>query len=357
MVNKWITLPAAVLCAGSLLLSACNDGSPVSVSSAQPAPTTAPVPAPTPKSEESALTAPLTGLPVKQKVDKRPMMVMINNQSQARPQSGLTHADVLYEVLAEAEITRLVALFQSNKADEPVGPVRSIRPYFIEIGKMYDAIPVHAGGSPDAYAMLQNENIQDIDEIANAGAYFWRESFRKAPHNLYTRLSKLDAGAAKLGYRQTLKSAASPVFAQVKETPSGEPAAKAEITFLLKNYTVSYKYEPSNGTYKRSINGEPHIDLNNKQQLDTKNVIILGAEHKVLDNEGRREVKLTGTGPAYVLQQGRLIKGEWQRSKENELFKLKKDGKEIPLLPGKSHYLIVPDNPSFESHVKITADQ
>lgn len=357
MVKKWITLPAAILCAGSLLLSACKDGTPANVSSGEPATATASAPAPAPTSEEKALIAPLTGLPVNQKVDNRPMMVMINNQSQARPQSGLTHADVLYEVLAEAEITRLVALFQSDKTDEPIGPVRSIRPYFIDIGKMYDAIPVHAGGSPDAYAVLQNEDIQDLDEISNAGPYFWRENFRKAPHNLYTRLSKLDAGAAKLGHRQTIQSAASPVFAPMKETPAGELAAKAEITFLTKNYVVSYNFDSSTSTYKRSINGEPHLDLNNKQQLDTKNVIILGAEHKVLDSEGRREVKLTGTGPAYVLQMGKLIKGEWHRSKENELFKLRKDGKEIALLPGKSHYLIVPDNPSFESHVKITSDQ
>lgn len=92
-----------------------------------------------------AFTAPLTGLPVEQPVLERPLAIMINNAPAARPQAGLSEADMVYEVLAEGGITRLVAFFQSHGGNVKIGPVRSIRPYLIELGETYGALPIHAG--------------------------------------------------------------------------------------------------------------------------------------------------------------------------------------------------------------------
>lgn len=115
-----------------------------------------PEPTPAPVQEEqnveepstSLYTAPLTGLPVDEAITRRPLAVMINNAPAARPQSGLSSADIILEVLAEGGITRFIAIFQSEGAAETVGPVRSIRPYLIELGESYDGVLVHAGGSP-----------------------------------------------------------------------------------------------------------------------------------------------------------------------------------------------------------------
>src|SRR5690606_21935122 len=83
-----------------------------------------------------------------------------------------------------------------------IGPVRSNRPYFIGIADSFDAIIAHAGASNDAYAILQRQGKPYLDEITNAGSYYWRSSERKAPHNLYTNLTKLREGASKKGYNE-----------------------------------------------------------------------------------------------------------------------------------------------------------
>jgi hypothetical protein len=303
----------------------------------------------------SRYKAPLTGLETDSEITTRPIMVMVNNHAKARPQSGLTQADIIYEILAEGEITRLVAIYQSQQP-KVIGPVRSIRPYFIDVGKSYDAIMVHAGGSPDAYDILQNEKLDHLDEIRNAGPYFWRESFRKPPHNLYTDLTKIHAGISKLGLRTTYQMQ-NLFFLPEDQTPTGDDAAKIDLTFLLKSYKVTYLYDPQSRVYKRFINGEPHTDLTTDQQLSATNVVVLGADHKVVDDKGRREIHLLGKGKGLLFQRGKVQAVQWERSKNEEPFRLMKDGKEVGLYPGVTHYLIVPNTPSFEQHVHFTRSE
>lgn len=304
--------------------------------------------------QSSAFRHPLTGLPIDADVAARPLMVMVNNHPAARPQSGLSSADVLVECLAEGEITRIVAFYQGSSFPGKIGPVRSIRPYYIDIGRMYDAIDIHAGGSPDAYTILEGGTVDHLDEITNAGKFFWRESFRKAPHNLYTDLDHLHAGVEKLGFRTELKGKLAVAFASDQADRKGEAAAHLDVTFLIPSYKVSYDYDTGRGVYLRSINGKAHTDLNNGEQLSAANVLVLGADHKVLDSEGRRDVKLTGSGEAMLLQKGVVVKGTWQRKEAGEAFRfVADDGHAVGLLPGQTHYLVVPNAPSFEQHVKL----
>lgn len=304
--------------------------------------------------QTTAFRHPLTGLPTDAEVDSRPLMVMVNNHPAARPQSGLSQADVLAEILAEGEITRIVAFYQGSAFPDKIGPIRSIRPYYIDLGRMYDAIEIHAGGSPDAYAMLDGGTVDHLDEITNAGGFFWRESFRKAPHNLYTDLAHLRAGIRKRGLRTELKEKLTTAFAPERTEPHGDPAKHLDVTFLLPSYKVSYDYDESRSVYLRSINGEKHTDLNNGEQLAAANVLLLGADHKVLDSEGRRDVKLTGSGKAMLLQKGVVVHGTWERKDVREPFRfISGDGRTVGLLPGQTHYLIVPNAPSFEQHVKL----
>ena len=301
---------------------------------------------------KSLFTAPLTGLETNEEINTRPIMVMVNNHAKARPQSGLTQADIIYEVLAEGEITRLVAIYQSQQP-KVIGPVRSIRSYFIDIGKSYDAIMIHAGGSPEAYDILQNEKLDHLDEIRNAGPYFWRESFRKPPHNLYTDLTKIHNGIKKLNLRTTYQKQ-DLFFLPEDQAPVGDDATKIDLTFLLKSYKVSYLYDSQSRVYKRFINSEPHTDLTTDQQLSATNVVVLGADHKVVDDKGRREINLLGSGKALLFQRGKVQSVQWERSKTDEPFRLMKDEKEVGLYPGVTHYLIVPNSPSFEQHVQFS---
>jgi hypothetical protein len=304
----------------------------------------------------AAPRSPLTGQTLGEGALPRPVMVMVNNFASARPQSGLTQADIVLESLAEGDITRIVAIFHSRRFEEPIGPVRSIRPYFIDIGKSFHALQVHAGGSPDAYTKIAEEQIDELDEITNAGPYFWRESFRKAPHNLYTSLPKLLAGAEKKGY---LSAETLPTYsfqgtgADVKAV-AGSAAShgpKVDVTFLRSNYIVSYAYDEQQRQYLRLINGVKHIDLNNEQQLSAANLVVMGTDHKVLDSEGRLEVRLTGSGPALVFGRGQVRQAEWKRERADDLIRFYEGGKEVSFYAGQTHMMIVPMNPTFEGHV------
>jgi len=299
----------------------------------------------------AGFTTPLTGLSIEQEATKRPIAVMVNNYKAARPQSGLTQADVVWEVLAEGGITRLVAIFQSSEATDPIGPIRSIRPYLIDIGDSYHAVLVHAGASNDAYDILQHHGGRDyMDEITNAGAYYWRDKTRKAPHNLYSDLGKMRDGAQHKKY-ETDVPIPSFTFAPDGAGTYDGLANTIDIKFLMEDYKVNYSYDAAKNVYLRSINGEPHIDLNNKEQLSASNVVVLGANQQTYDDYGRMKVDLSSGGKALLFQNGQAVACEWTRLGADAI-RLVKDGKELPFLPGHTYYHVVPNKPAFEDHVK-----
>lgn len=348
-------LLALTLAAAMAVLGACSGESepataPIGTASASSSVASSPSAATTePAEPTAAFLAPLTGLPVDQAVVRRPLSVMINNFKAARPQSGLTHADTVWEILAEGGITRLLAIFQSQTFDDPIGPIRSIRPYLIDIGETYGGVLVHAGASNDALAILQHSGKADMDEINNAGAYFYRSKDRKAPHNLYSTQDKLYTGAQKLKYDET----ATVPLVQFDPTPDviGEPAAtQVDIKFQLSDYKVSYLYDASAHLYARSINGQPHIDLNNSRQLTAANLVVLSAKHHAYDDYGRLEIDLNSGGEAVLFQEGRAIACEWKRS-PGDIIRIYRDGRELKFVPGTTYYHVVPTDGGFASHV------
>ena len=138
-------------------------------------------------------------LGVQTEVEGRAVAVMINNHPAARPQSGLNKADIVYELLAEGDVTRFLAIFQSEQP-ENVGPVRSARNYYIELAKGFDSLYIAHGNSPDAKEMLDNGYIDDLNGIYYDGTLFKRASFRKAPHNSYITYDNILKGANQNGY-------------------------------------------------------------------------------------------------------------------------------------------------------------
>ncbi|QUL55626.1 DUF3048 domain-containing protein [Paenibacillus tritici] len=357
--NRSSFRPLYALILTAAMLSACGQEqatpAPVRVvaPTAQPQLTEVPQPSPSPTATPApALVSGLTGLPVAEGTLPRPLAVMINNAPAARPQSGISEADILYEVLAEGGITRLIGIFQSHEGVVKIGPIRSIRPYLLDIGESYGGVTVHAGGSPDAYAILQREKKADMDEIGRAGAYFWRDKERKAPHNLYSNAAKLREGAAKLGYAGSVKVPAL-LFNDPDYIPvEGNPALELSVSFLLKSYTVGYKYNAEQRTYARWVNGKPYLDLNNDSPVEAANIIVMGSDHKVLDDVGRLKVDTELGGEALLFQRGVSVSGKWSRSPGDIIRFVKEDGKEALMYPGVTHILIVPNSPSFSSHVE-----
>ena len=129
--------------------------------------------------------APFTGERSETEFTARPVMATINNHPLARPQSGIAHADIVYEMLAEGNVTRLLAIYQSELPEE-IGPIRSARDYFIEIAQGLGAFYVAHGYSPESKRILDSGVIDHINGMQYDGTLFKRSSERKAPHNSYT---------------------------------------------------------------------------------------------------------------------------------------------------------------------------
>jgi hypothetical protein len=297
-----------------------------------------------PQEEERVypFTYPLTGLGTDVLVDERPVMVMVENSPPARPQSGLDKADIVYEILAEGEITRFVAVFQSQ-SPEVVGPVRSIRPYFVEIGDGLDALIVHAGWSPDAMKMLKDRKLAHFDEVYGDGAYYWRSSERKKPHNLYTSIGKIREGAEKKGYRQEWHGLDIPFAADgEKAAAAGDPAGEITIPYI-QGYYVRYIYNEESKQYERYMLGEPHKDKESGELLKGANIIIGKARHQILDSAGRRDVDVLGPGEGYLAQRGKIRPVTWE-SRDGIIRVFDEQGGEIEWLPGTTWIHIIPQS-------------
>lgn len=282
--------------------------------------------------------APLTGMGSDVEITERPIMVMIENSPQARPQTGLDQADIIYEILAEGEITRFAAIYQSH-SPEVIGPVRSIRPYYVEIGEAYDALIVHAGWSQEAINMINSKKLAHFDEVYGDGAYFWRSKDRGMPHNLYTSIELIRNGAVKKKFREQWNGSTY-TFTDKKDQIAGTSAAKVTIPYI-RGYTVAYEYDAKSGHYLRYMAGEPHVDPVSTQQLAAANVLVVISKHRVLDSEGRRSVDMNGPGKGYILQQGKMQEVTWKKS--NGIIRAYVDDKEVPLIPGQTWVQFVPE--------------
>jgi hypothetical protein len=271
----------------------------------------------------------------------RPVAVMLDNHPAARPQAGLEQAEVVYEILAEGNITRYLALYMHG-ADQIVGPVRSARSYYIDKCMEYNAIYLHAGGSPEAWDDIARLKIPSFNAMHLGKPLYWREKHRKEPHNIYTALDKIQASAEGRGYNKTGGQRVHS-FAGEDRQMEGERAEKVTIAYPQK-YSVSYEYSKDDGVYLRYVSGKPHVDENNNDyQVKAKNIIIQRAVHKVVDSEGRRDINLVGSGKGYYITNGAYVPITWQKAdRRAPTYYYLEDGKELVLNPGKTWIQVIP---------------
>jgi len=262
---------------------------------------------------------------------KRPISVIIENAPAARPQSGLSKADIVYEIMAEGGITRFLAIYNEGVADN-VGPVRSARPYFVMKALEHNAFFAHAGGSVEAYVYMKEMNIDTIDEFKYFQA-FWRTKDRNAPHNLYTSISNLRNQAQRLGYNKPVKGGGFPIRSP-QEALGTVNAPEVDIVYT-DDYRVKFTWDAAQKVYKRYINGNPHVDSLNGQQVTTKNIIIQVTEQKVKDDEGRLEITFVGKGKGWILLDGKAASIRWEKSSIGDKTHFYyEDGRELKINPG-----------------------
>ena len=245
--------------------------------------------------------------------------VMIDDQQAARPQSGLSSASVVWQAPAEGGIPRYMALFQDT-IPTTVGPVRSSRYYYVGWAAEWRALYVHAGGSPQALAVLQQQGrgqlVYNADQFRFGEPYIWRVTNRFAPHNLYTDGPHLRSLAAVVGARDGPQA---PAWNFAPDAPLASRPAGATIDVVYPANHIHYAYDRMTNTWIRSVSGaSPQVDAANRQVVAPKNVVVMRMHFGPL-NDGhpakqRLEAQLIGSGPAWIATNGRIAAGMWRKA-------------------------------------------
>jgi hypothetical protein len=322
---------------------------------------------------------------------RRPLVVMIENHSDARPQSGLQTADIVYEAMAEGGITRFMGVFycgqiagsQANKYD--VGPVRSARTYFVNIASEYADYPLynHVGGANCSAATsggvcTTNKKVQAIEQIAsygwnNKGTWGDMDQFslsykacRREPdrtgsekateHTMYCSTTELWNIAATRGLTNMTqvnntawdKNYRPWLFKQANKASSTPTAINISFDFWssYKAYSVAWKYDSSNNNYVRSNGGQPHIDFNTSKAITAKNIVIeFAKETRSVDEHLHNYYEVVGTGTGVLLQNGEKTDITWSKANRvsRTIFK-DKSGKEVNFVPGNIWVELLPSD-------------
>ena len=276
----------------------------------------------------------------------RPLGVMIENHVDARPQSGLTGADVVYEAVAEGGITRFLALFYCQDAGQ-VGPVRSARTYFVDFASEYADNPLyaHVGGAnqpgpADALSQLTDygwTNYNDLNQFSIGFPTFWRDYDRlpnvATEHTMYSSVDKLwDYGAATRDLTNVDKDGNSwdAKFVPYKfadEAPlSARPVSQTmHLEFWQSagsDYFVDWVYDPAVNAYKRFNGTKPYLDKDTGKQLVAKNVVVLEMiEENANDGYVANDhlfYQDKGTGKAVIFKDGKKYSGTWEKDSRTD---------------------------------------
>ena len=305
--------------------------------------------------EPKAFINGLTGIETTEELaGTRPVAIMINNLKQALPQQGITEADIIYEVPAEGGITRLLCLYTDYTKLPETGSVRSSRDYYIDLSDAHDAIYVHCGTSPQAKAVLDERDTDNMDGIYFDTPFYRNKTRQKNmgyEHSLMTTGELLAEGIRIKGYRTT-SDAKQPLsfypFDCLLE--SGLEANYAKLVFSPYQ-TVELEYDEESGLYLKKQYGKEHIDSNNNIQLSFQNAVVLFCNQGMIpgDDAGRIYVNFYGSGDGYFLSNGEYKKIKWYKESRTSSYTLyEEDGTtELLLNPGKSYIAIAPMSATF----------
>lgn len=277
-----------------------------------------------------------------------PIALMIENAAfgGVRPQSGLSYAQVVYEVIVEGGITRLMAVYAGDMP-KVIGPVRSARPTYLEFSSEYDALYGHAGGSPDALAAVSGLGIKDLSALGEDSRFFYRDGSKVAPHNLFTS-DKLLLLARRDKQLETSTATFDSWVFQDESKADTAPSAEQFISIDFGSgplYAVKYSYDYETNSYVRYNGGEKHLDAVNGKPITVKNVIVqIVPPATDAGGEGRVNFAVTGEGKAYIARNGQVISGTWKKAdRTSRTLWYDEQGKEIALNRGNIWVEVLPE--------------
>lgn len=287
------------------------------------------------------------------KANPQLVCVMIENAAfgGVRPQSGLSKASLVYEVIVEGGITRLMAVFTDAEADKAdvIGPVRSARDTYLEFAAEYNCPYTHAGGSFTAMLALRERNFRDIDALKERG--FYRRAGKIAPHNLFVKWDDLQALASGHEWRAKEPTYEPWAFADAlaeadRPTEGSENRAVKVAVDFGGSYNVEYRYVAEKNAYERWNGNAPLRDELDNNIIEAKNIVLyhVGSGDEI-EGKGRINWPVTTTegGDVDIIHDGKVTKGQWKKTKDSERVQfVDSDGNKIPLTRGNTWVEVVP---------------
>jgi hypothetical protein len=293
---------------------------------------------------------PLTGLRV-ESLPNRVVQFSIDNVD-CIPQSGLSKADIIYELPAEGGLTRLQALFYAETPDV-VGPIRSARPYFIDVAREFGAVFVHHGGSVEGVAYLKTGVVDDVSPNTN-DSIFWRSKTRKAPHNSMLNYADLwevikKRSLDELQEPHTFTFAPEVKANDKKKTDDEEDPVVPTVTAITVDnpYTlVEYKYIQETNLYEHYVDGDLYIDAENDLPVTESNILIQYVKSSVLYAGGKTlGIDMTAGGKAILFTGGNRVAGTWSREDlDSPTIFTDTEGNDFVLTRGKTWIHVIDQN-------------
>ncbi len=324
----------------------------------------------------------LTGLELASEADKTAPTYCIqtpNGTDGARPQAGLTEAGVIFEAIAEAGITRFAAIYQ-KPSSAVIGPIRSLRIYYLQWDTPFDCTIVHAGGADDALAAVRNGGYKDLTENyyymyrGTYGIRLWNNLFTTSQYlaqfsadygyttsnvNGFSRMTPLEARKARVDTTATEKLI---ITEPTVNNTSELKATVADINLYFgrwATFNVFYRYNADSNTYGRWYEtGDAHMvyqcpagDLGEPNpedsctlvQLSPAVVAVMMVQEQKAEDNYHEDITAIGSGEAFVFQNGTVTHGTWVKNGWEEQIKFFDElGSEIKLVPGQTFVEAVP---------------
>lgn len=285
----------------------------------------------------------------------RPIAVMINNHKTAQPyQTGLNDAYLVYEIVVEGGITRMMAVFKDQDT-ATIGTVRSSRHYFLDYAQENDAIYTHFGWSPQAEEDINNLNIDNINGMVDSG--FWRDQELlnngvPSEHTAYNNIENILKVAAKRAYETTsTKDTLLNYSIDEIDLSTMEGAIKADNVFIeYSSYQKNtFKYDQINKVYNKYSNDTLRKDYVTGEAFKAKNIITYQVNNYSMDSYGRQEIDNIGSGEGYFISNGYAVPITWEKKSPSSQTVYKfLDGKEITVNDGITYIQIQPKGKTLE---------
>lgn len=285
----------------------------------------------------------------------RPYAIMVSCHEAALPQAGLDKAYIVYELMVEFGVTRMMALYKDVEV-EKIGSIRSARDQYLAYVFENDAVYVHAGGQEETLNRISKEKINHIDVD---GKYGIRDKFLKRAweHTLFSNTSLLKKGMNEKKIRNTTDVDNILEYSPISINMDKYKTIDANnVSIKYSDYrTSNYKYDSANKYYLRSMNNKDNVDLVTKEQYSVKNIIVYGVKYTTYTAHGYygyQKMNNIGTGEGYYITEGKALPIIWIKDSESSqtIYKIKETGEDLIVNDGNTYIQIYPLSGNLDIH-------